>query len=68
MLDLDRVDLSALGDALEDHSDVEGSWWIDPRTGAIECWYPPSISGIDEDEQPSERGCHRIEALSSGDS
>lgn len=63
-LDLARVDLEALGEALEDHS--EGStWWIDPRSGEIIPW---SDWLSDEDERPSERGWRRIEPLSSGES
>lgn len=34
-LDIDRVDLRSLGEALEDHSH-ETSWWLDPATGAVE--------------------------------
>lgn len=32
MLDLDRVDLSLLGGALEDHS-ADADWWFDPAAG-----------------------------------
>lgn len=35
MLDVNSVDLDALVDALEDHSD-DASWWLDPTTGAVE--------------------------------
>ena len=35
MLDLQRVRLRDLGEALEDHS-PETSWWFDPDTGAEE--------------------------------
>lgn len=35
MLDLDRIDLRSLADALEDHSG-KTVWGLDPRTGAVE--------------------------------
>ena len=65
MLDLDRVDLSTLADALEDHSD-DGGWWIDPRTGALEQWSP--VFADDRDDSPGERGFRRIEPLGSSES
>lgn len=37
MLELDQVDLQELSDALEDHSEFH-SWWLEPRTGAIQPW------------------------------
>jgi hypothetical protein len=37
LLDLTKVDLGDLAQALEDHSD-EHSWWLDPKTGEIVLW------------------------------
>jgi hypothetical protein len=45
MLDLDRVDLEAVANALEDQTDYEHQWLIDPRTGEIVFW--TSELGID---------------------
>src|SRR5919198_5740801 len=64
MLDLDRVDLSELCTALEDNS-PEHSWWVDPRTGALEPW---SDLGDDEhDEHPGERGLVAVEPIDSAE-
>jgi predicted nucleotidyltransferase len=65
MLDVDRVDLSTLAEALEDHSE-DSSWWIDPRTGELESW--SRLFAEDPDDSPGERGFRRIEPLGSGDS
>ncbi|HEV2010838.1 MAG TPA: UPF0158 family protein [Candidatus Limnocylindria bacterium] len=64
-LDVDRIDLSTLAEALEDHSD-EGGWWIDPRTGELENW--SRLFADDPDDSPGERGFRRIEPLGSGES
>jgi hypothetical protein len=54
MLDLDRVDLEAVATALEDQTDYEHRWLIDPRTGEIAFWtYDLGIDGqnpVDLDE------------------
>ncbi|HEV2249701.1 MAG TPA: UPF0158 family protein [Candidatus Limnocylindria bacterium] len=65
MLDPDRVDVSTLAEALEDHSG-DSSWWIDPRTGALESWSP--LFADDPDDSPGERGFRRIDPLESGES
>lgn len=65
MLDLDRVDLSTLAEALEDHSD-DGGWWIDPRNGELERWSP--VFAEDRDDSPGERGFRRVEPLGSSES
>jgi len=65
MLELDRIDLSTLAEALEDHSDESG-WWIDPRTGELENW--SRLFADDPDDSPGERGFRRIEPLGSGES
>jgi len=57
MLDVNSVDLEELALALEDHS-WESSWWIDPRTGALEF-----CSQDDEAEDFDERGLIRVEPL-----
>ena len=54
MLDLDRVDLEAVATALEDQTDYEHRWLIDPGTGEIAFWtYDLGIDGqnpVDLDE------------------
>jgi Uncharacterised protein family (UPF0158)/Nucleotidyltransferase domain len=37
VLDLDRIDIDDLAEALEDHS-YEHSWWLDPKTGEVVLW------------------------------
>lgn len=64
-LDLERIDLDALAEALEDHSE-DGGWWIDPRTGELERW--SRLFADDPDDSPGERGFRRIESLGSGES
>lgn len=65
-LDLSRIDLQMLAEALEDHSE-EGAWWLDPRTGEID-HRSELFAEEDESEHPAERGWIRVEALSSGES
>ncbi|HEY3199128.1 MAG TPA: UPF0158 family protein [Actinomycetes bacterium] len=55
MLDLHRVDLRSLAEALEDHS-PETSWWFDPDTGDSE----PHL-----EEDPSDRALIPIEPIPS---
>jgi Uncharacterised protein family (UPF0158)/Nucleotidyltransferase domain len=66
MLDLDRVDLRSLAEALEDHS-PETVWWFDPQTGETEPFPTDRASvGLDEQEvDPSSRGLIRIEPIPS---
>lgn len=66
MLDLERVDLRSLAEALEDHS-LETTWWFDPRTGETEPYLADHMSiGPDENEaDPLDRGLIRIEPISS---
>jgi predicted nucleotidyltransferase len=59
MLDVARVDLADLAQALQDHS-YEHSWWFDPRTGAVELWSDDIADELDE-EHPDERGLIAIE-------
>lgn len=48
MLDVDKVDLSSLAEALEDHSDFT-EWFVDPETGEVQPFTP------DDDESPTHR-------------
>lgn len=62
-LEIDRVDLQDLGVALEDHTE-EGSWWLDPRSGALE-QRSELFSDDEGGEHPAERGLVRVEPISS---
>jgi hypothetical protein len=66
MLELERVDLRSLAEALEDHS-PETTWWFNPQTGETEPYLADSDSvGLDEDEEdPLDRGLIRIEPIPS---
>lgn len=68
MLDLGRVDLRSLAEALEDHS-PDTRWWFDPQTGETEPFLAdPASVGLDEDEEgedPLDRGLIRIEPIPS---
>jgi hypothetical protein len=66
MLDLQRVDLRSLAEALEDHSS-ETVWWFDPQTGETEPHLADPVSvGLDEEEEdPLDRGLIRIEPIPS---
>ncbi len=68
MLDLDRVDLSELTHALEDHSDLM-SWWIDTETGELHILGDSMWDGepVGDDYEPPAR-FHRIEPLDSRES
>jgi predicted nucleotidyltransferase len=72
VLDLERVDLAGLCEALEDHS-YDSQWWLDPRTGEVE--YRPESFLADDDadheeggEHPETRGLVLIEPLPSHES
>jgi predicted nucleotidyltransferase len=64
VLDLNRVDVAELAQALEDHS-YEHSWWIDPSTGEVVLW----SDSFDEQSEsdPEERKLVPIEPVSSGE-
>ncbi len=65
MLDLEQVDLRSLAEALEDHS-PETTWWFDPHTGETEPYLADPVSvGLDEEEDPLDRGLIRIEPIPS---
>jgi predicted nucleotidyltransferase len=66
MLDLERVDLRSLAEALEDHS-PETTWWFDPQTGETEPYLADPVSvGLEaEEEDPLDRGLIRIEPIPS---
>ena len=59
MLDVAKVDLVDLAQALQDHSD-EHSWWFDPRTGEVEPWSDDLGDELGEGH-PEERGFIPIE-------
>src|SRR5712691_8348591 len=65
MLDLSKIDLSALRDALEDHSE-ETSWWFDSQTGELESW-SDYFSSEEEERHPGDRGFIPIEPVPSGE-
>jgi hypothetical protein len=59
MLDLSAVDLDALGEALEDHSDYL-HWFVDPDTGEVLLWT------LDSDEpNPEDRGAYYVQPIPS---
>lgn len=61
MLELSAVDLGALAEALEDHSDMM-QWFIDPRSGEVVPWME------DGDEPcPDEDGARYIDPVPSGE-
>lgn len=64
MLDLGKIDLSSIAEALEDHSD-ETTWWFDPGTGEVESW-SAYFSSEEEEQHPGDRGLILIEPLPSG--
>jgi predicted nucleotidyltransferase len=64
MLDLERVALRSLAEALEDHSQ-ETTWWFDPRTGETEPYLDPVYADEDEDEDPLDKGLIPIEPIPS---
>jgi hypothetical protein len=66
MLDLEKVDLGSLCEALEDHS-YESSWWLDPETGEIE-FRSDSFVDEEEDEDPESRGLISIDPVPSHES
>lgn len=66
MLELDRVDLRSLCEALEDHS-WESSWWLDPRTGEVEVLLEDTALREVDEEHPGERGWVRIDPVPSRD-
>lgn len=53
MLDLSAVDLEDVVMALEDHSDLGSTWWIDARTGEVWLWSPDMDP--DPEFDPAER-------------
>lgn len=60
MLELSAVDLGALAEALEDHSD-ETSWYLEP-SGAVVPWFDDS-----DDPCPDESGSFYIDPIDSGE-
>jgi Uncharacterised protein family (UPF0158)/Nucleotidyltransferase domain len=62
VLDLRRVDLADLAEALEDHS-YDHSWWIDPESGEILLWSEYFEEQGERD--PESRGLHPIDPIPS---
>jgi predicted nucleotidyltransferase len=60
MLELAEVDLDALCEALEDHSDFL-RWFIDPITGEVLAW----SEDLEDVPDPRESGAHSIEPIPS---
>jgi predicted nucleotidyltransferase len=64
MLDLQRVSLRSLAEALEDHS-PETSWWFDPQRGDAEPHLDPGDADNGEQEHPLDRGLVLVEPIPS---
>jgi Uncharacterised protein family (UPF0158)/Nucleotidyltransferase domain len=62
VLDLQKVDLGDLAEALEDHS-YEHTWWLDPETGEVVLW----SDYLEEqgERHPETRGLRPIDPISS---
>ena len=60
MLELSAVDLDALVQALEDHSDFI-HWFVDPATGEVIPW----SADMDEEPDPADRGARYVDPLPS---
>lgn len=65
MLDAEKVDLSSIAEALEDHS-PETTWWLDPETGEVEPGLGPDLEEA-RDDSPVERGLVAIEPIPSSE-
>jgi predicted nucleotidyltransferase len=65
MLDPDQIDLSELGQALQDHSE-DHEWWFDPATGELVVWSELAGDELDEDH-PGGRGLIFVEPVPSHD-
>jgi predicted nucleotidyltransferase len=61
MLELSAVDLGALAEALEDHSDMV-QWFIDPATGEVVPWMEDG-----DEPSPDEAGGRYIDPIPSGE-
>jgi predicted nucleotidyltransferase len=62
VLDLQKVDLDDLAEALEDHSH-EHSWWLDPETGEVVLWSDYLEEQGEPD--PETRGLRAIDPIAS---
>ena len=60
MLELEEVDLGALSEALEDHSDFL-RWFIDPITGEVLAW----SEDMEDVPDPEQSGAYYIEPIPS---
>jgi hypothetical protein len=63
MLELQRVDLRSLAEALEDHSPETG-WWFDPQSGDVEPRLDPLHDEWEQDD-PLHRGLILVEPIPS---
>jgi predicted nucleotidyltransferase len=66
MLDLQRVNLRSLAEALEDHT-PETNWWFDPQQGDAEPHLDSGDADDGEQEHPLDRGLVLVEPISSRD-
>jgi hypothetical protein len=66
MLDLQRVNLRSLAEALEDHS-PETSWWFDPESGDVEPRVDLAYADDEERGNPFHQDLVLIEPIPSGD-
>ena len=66
MLDLEKIDLGSLCEALEDHS-YESTWWFDPETGQVEL-QGNTFLDEEDDEGPESRGLIAIDPVPSHES
>ncbi len=62
MLDLQKVDVGDLVEALEDHS-TEHGWWLDPETGEVVLWSDDLEEQGEPD--PETRGLRAIDPIAS---
>jgi hypothetical protein len=58
VLDLEKVNLDVLAEALEDHS-YEHQWWLDPKTGEVVLW--SEYFEEQDDPHPETRGLRAID-------
>ena len=62
MLDLQRIEIAAIAEALDDRSDHH-SWWLDPETGEVILW--SDYEAEQGEEHPELRDLRLIDPLSS---
>lgn len=67
MLDLDRIRLEDVAEALESHSYYDTCWWFDPSMGTCEPFASDMLND-DEIQDPEQRGMVPVEPLPSNQS